>query len=129
MIEVAEDGYYLGLWYLPGHNSDWLACISRKGDDWDLVYRFRYYAPNETFDPFDGNDQKSWYRATLPMEKCSEEKAIEAVSTMQAGLVAMGFMPEGGEPFAAIIRGDGKAFRDVLVTAPFAHLRMETDEE
>lgn len=28
MIDIDPNGYYVALWFVPGHDADWLGCLS-----------------------------------------------------------------------------------------------------
>lgn len=77
MIEIDDDTYILGFWFVPLEkplHGDWMACISKKrGEQFTLKCRFRYYV---TSDPWDGKDQKNWYSGGLKDESLSEEALI-----------------------------------------------------
>lgn len=74
-MNITENDYILGLWFIPFGDSDWLASVKRIGTGkFFIEYRFRYYAFPES-DAFDGRDQKNFYRATA--EGKTEDQVIE----------------------------------------------------
>jgi hypothetical protein len=111
MIEITDDTYVLGLWFVAGDNRDWMGAVTRKrGEEvFEIRYRFRYYA---SLDPFDTNDRKNWYMATLK-PGISEEEVIQNMHMMARVMtLGPGFFPEvdfgivrdyGMEPFAKVL--------------------------
>jgi len=123
MIEFNEDTYCLGIWYLQGHRSDWLAAVTRDGNGpLVLRYRFRRYRDGKAFD---SDDEKSWWQATCP-NGGSEDEIIRVVDGIMNDLIAKGFSV--GEPWRAIVRGGAEVALQQLQQAPFIHLRRVDDE-
>jgi len=125
MIDLNENTYCLGIWYVQGDKKDYLAAVLRQGDDepLKLLYRFRYYAGP---DAWDGNDVKHWYEARVPSDQ-SEDQVVQVVERIIDRLLTKGFATQ--PPWRRVIKGGAKATMDVLKEAPFVHLREEPIDE
>jgi hypothetical protein len=129
IINVHEDGYYLGLWYLEGEQKNFLATVFRNpGEELlRLTYRFRYRKDNRVFD---SADEKSVYRAVVPKEM-SEGRVISALDKMVDGMIASGFCHTRlpwklrDHRFKRIVRGDGHAWYQMLIGLPFVHMKVQ----
>lgn len=124
--DAATLPYIVGVWFIAGHEQDWLANVGRTSpDDPDarLEYRFRYYSGSK--DPFDGSDHKAWYRATIARK--TDDEIIAAMDGMADRLVAVGYALPGEEPWRGIVRGDHGELLRVMSKAPFAHLKYEQE--
>lgn len=75
MLDVRETTYVVGLFNLSYSDGDILAGAFRDSEDapWVFAFRFRYYEPDPSLDPFTDNDLKSAYSATLPDAKTPED--------------------------------------------------------
>ena len=119
---------YLGLWYLEGVGKDFLAVVYRNAaeDFLRLTYRFRYRVDTRIFD---SADEKSVYRAVVPKEK-DERDVIAALDAMIDGMIAAGYcrtrLPWKLRDlrFKRIVRGNGRAWYQMLVGLPFVHIKM-----
>ncbi len=131
------DAYYVGIWFLgsDGEGRDWLGVLHRDLEKkcLRLDYRFRYYAdPDETkgFNPFDADDQKSNWSALIPADK-TEDEAIEIVDGIIDTLVGQGFCGTKlpwkvrGMRHKNLVRGDGKRFKDMLMSLPYVHITTD----
>lgn len=128
LVNVTENGYYVGLWFLAGPERDWLCLVSRDDDgQFRIDYRFRYYADPKDKDPFSGRDQKNAYNA-----KCAgkvEDELIAIVDAIADKLVNNNFcgtrLPWKVREmrYRYLVRGDGHALVRALASAPFAHLK------
>ncbi len=118
-IEIHPDGYYVGLWYLAGRGEDFLACAEKRDEQWLLTYRFRYY---NSADPWDGKDEKNWYRAARPVSEMPEERFRDSVTMTVDLMVLAGYMAPGKKPWVRYTR-DGAQLRDEFFSAPFVHKR------
>lgn len=72
-FEINDETDLAGIWFVdagPTNGFDWLAQVFKQdGGKWEASYRFRYHAeqdPNDPKDPFEDNDEKSWYRLSAP---------------------------------------------------------------
>jgi len=78
--------YLAAVWFVGGSESDWLAWLYRAKADhlWHFDYRFRYYYG--TKDPFDGNDQKNFWRSTDTAGRTEQEQRedIELIAAVIA---------------------------------------------
>lgn len=98
-------------------------------DGFVIDYRFRYYAENDTGDPFDGRDRKNFHRALTP-PGCTEQQAIDSFDGLVGVLQAVNGDPENGgidycDLRRSIIRGDGDAFLSHLSGATSVHYMRE----
>jgi hypothetical protein len=81
-IEIKENRYFIGIWFMGDGKSDWMGAAYRDNtdpaDQWNLIYRFRYY---ETKEAWDGKDRKSWYTGTISGKSEAEvERSIHELS-------------------------------------------------
>lgn len=140
MIDIDEDTYYVGIWFLASKlGQDMMAIVFRKAgeDHFRLSYRFRYYADPEEkhgFDPFDDKDTKRFYNATCPPEE-TEDHVIMVVDEMLDELVENNWcgtrLPWKVRTYRHknLCRGNGKAFGELLASLPYTHFRVPTEEE
>lgn len=123
MINLTENTYCLGLWYVQGDGCDWLAAVTREPNEpFVMRYRFRYYVDDKGFD---SDDVKSWWEARFP--DLDENKIIRSIDKSVTDLQRGGFAI--GEPWRAIVRGSSEAAMDALKTAPFVHLQVAEHED
>jgi hypothetical protein len=75
---ITIDENSVAIWYIHlDENTDWLAGLSLKGAELELLYRFRYYDANDPDnEPFSGKDRKSWTRVTI---KETKEEALNKI--------------------------------------------------
>jgi len=133
IINVTQDGYYVGIWFLAGPGRDWMAVVDRDPDTghFRMISRFRYYNdPDEEkgFDPF-ADDRKNGLSADF-MDK-TEKECIDIVDGM------VDLMVNGGwcgtrlpwkvreKRHKNLIQGDGEKFRRILVGLPYAHITTD----
>jgi hypothetical protein len=126
---VDDDGYYVGIWFLVGRKQDFMATLYRDAaGTLQLDHRFRYYAPGNSSDPFDGRDLKSIYSAAMPDK--TEDEAIAIVDKMLDTLVKEGYcgtrlpwkLPKLRHRI--LVRGNGEAFKRAILKLPFVHLKI-----
>lgn len=143
MIDIDEHGAYFGLWYLAGDGRDWMAALYKRPKDapgFLITYRLRTYAEpvHAGTDPFDGLDHKEWSDEALAPEQ-TEADAIRYLDRTMANLRARWGAERG--PVSRLFKrehkikpwrrlnidpsGDYKAFHRLLITAPFAHMKVE----
>lgn len=128
IVDLREDGYYVGAWFLAGPERDWLGVLHR-GTDGILVldFRYRYYGDPTSRDPFDGKDDKSVYTASYAGK--TEEEAIAITDGLVDELIRNGWcgtrLPWRVRKLRhrLIVRGDGRAFMRATASAPFAHFK------
>ncbi len=128
IVDINDDGYYVGAWFLAGHRKDFLAVLHRDPvGTLQLDYRFRYYAPEDgRRDPFDGRDEKSIYSATVPDK--TEDEAI--LDELVDGLVRENFCGTRlpwkvrKRRHRVIVRGSGKTFKQAVLSLPFVHVKI-----
>lgn len=126
-VDVTDANQYLGIWFLAGSGQDWLCIVHRpKGElVWTFDYRFRYYAdPGELngFDPFDGQDRKSWWKGQGRGK--TDAEIIEICDSTMARLVAKGYTRgTDAKPWRRVVKDRSfEAFLAILKAAPFMHL-------
>jgi hypothetical protein len=74
-IELTENT--IGVWAVSlDSDSDYLAALWRDGENYVMVYRFRYYVDDKTFD---SKDKKNWYRCEVQADRTTEDKVIEVM--------------------------------------------------
>jgi hypothetical protein len=114
------DDNTLGIWFVQVRDdADWLASVRRseKGGH-DLEYRFRYYG-EDSADPFDGKDEKSWYGGHS--DKFTDEQAIASLRTAAESLSEV----SGGQLYECL-RGERTAreFFEEFRKLPFVHEKV-----
>lgn len=116
MIDLNENTYCLGLWYLEGDGKDWLAAVTRDGDGpMTLRYRFRYYVDDKAFD---SNDRKNWYKATCPPH-LTEDEIVASIDALVSKMVSEGMR----KPWRRVVRGGAEKTMTALRAAPFVHIQ------
>ena len=125
MIKLDEKT--VGVWFLnTTETQDWLCTIREIEPDakYEIVYRFRYYADNGSRDPFDGSDQKNWYKGA---GKMTRHYAISSMRFMMEQLKAAGAV---GDPYELLMEnGDVEAFFREFQKAPFVFAKQISKEE
>jgi hypothetical protein len=128
IVDLRDDGYYVGAWFLAGPERDWFGVLQR--DDVGtlrLDFRYRYYGDSTSRDPFDGKDDKSVYTASYAGK--TEEEAIKITDALVAELVRNGWcgtrLPWKVQKlrYRMIVRGDGRTFAKAMAAAPFTHYK------
>lgn len=125
-MEIDENDYILAMWFHAIPEGDALytlvtdasARAVAAGDTvhWRLHYRFRYYSPDGTPDPFDGRDRKSHHVLT-----CDATAADVAASVRRSITTAMQ-INGWAEPVDEVdVHGDAQAMFAALRTRPWAH--------
>lgn len=130
MIDVDEDSYYLGAWFLSGKERDWLCVIYRVAGaaEFTIQHRFRYYVDDKAHD---SDDIKNWYDGSLPVD-FSEDKIIGIIDGMVDRMVAKNFCGTrlpwkiAKRKWRYIARCDGKTFARAYLKAPFVHAKKAT---
>jgi hypothetical protein len=107
------------LWFVDWDAGNWLAALLRQeGEDWQIIYRFRYNGPNPGGkDPFEADDRKSWY-ALSGDDKERGEIAVDAV----AEAVRKKYGAEKVQK--TVVNGDGIEAYQALAKMPWAHLQF-----
>ncbi len=99
-----DDESTVGAWFVHFHKDarkDWTLGVTREGGSFIIQYRWRYYHVDNSTDPWDGKDRKSWYRlvsdksvtrdqviedarniAMVVMTKCGGERMFECVRSL-----------------------------------------------
>ena len=85
MITFIEGSYYLGFWFVPGVDKDWLGAIWRQRRLWTFRSYVRPHSP-ESPKPFDDQDTKSGVYFQLDADSKTEEEIIQDVAVV-AGLI------------------------------------------
>jgi hypothetical protein len=128
-MSIPVDDTLMAIYYLSGHEQDWMAGISRDGDDQIVLrYRFRYYDPKHPHnDAFSGHDRKNWYEVR---SKAPLESALASLQGVMDELQKSGYVPKGGLA-CKLVRGSmtTEKFYEEFSKLPFVHTReMSTDE-
>jgi len=121
-IEIDES--IVGIWYaaLDG-KSDFLMSVNTTDEGWKIIYRFRYYHSD---DPFDQEDVKNWFSATVSNKNISEMGMIKSTNKLFALL-----KDKAKGPCTVLLRGEGtfEQFMDEFLELPFVHQKVFTKEE
>jgi hypothetical protein len=68
-VGILFDEKIVGVWFLStiSDHQDWMAAVREIEPDkkYELTYRFRYYTGDQTKNPFDDGDRKSWYKGQV----------------------------------------------------------------
>ncbi len=115
IFTFTDNTYCLGIWFCEREDCDWLAAVTREGDEpLQLTYRIRYYADDKHFN---SDDEKSAW--TVNLESLSEEDIIKVVDGMVDALLDQGF----SDLWKRIVRGDSAKALETLKMAPFTKVR------
>jgi hypothetical protein len=119
-IEYKDGRYFIAQIFIPGNGMDFLGTAYRdEGKDWELVYRFRYYASD---DPHDERDEKKWFRAIVPQTK-TEEEVSTILDAMAAELVSRGFLAFGTKVSRVELRtANAEENAMKIVKQPYSHI-------
>lgn len=118
-MNVKEDDYLLGIWFVGWGTGDWMATAKRTKDmGFEIEYRFRYY---EGPDPWDGKDSKNWYKAATP--ETDEEKVIAAMDGVW-GIIAN--RPDKEITDRILIRGGSEKFIKAIQGKSWFHIKTES---
>lgn len=121
-IDVTPEDYVVGVWFVGGPRTDWLAVVVEKEGTLYGAYRHRYYDPEDPEnDAFSGKDLKHHYDL-VPIPDCPEarEKIVAAMNLIQSvggrvlGTRTQSARFEGGSMDEVI---------DWLKEQPFAHMK------
>jgi hypothetical protein len=127
-MSIPLDDTLMAIYYLSGHEQDWMAGLSRDGDQIVLRYRFRYYDAKEPHnDAFSGKDRKNWYEVR---SKAPLESALASLQGVMDGLQKSGYVPKGGLA-CKLVRGSmtTEKFVDEFKKLPFVHAKEMSKEE
>lgn len=124
-MSINFDDTLQAIYFLSGHDQDWMAGINRAPDGTlTLNYRFRYYDPADPGnDAHSGKDRKSWTSMSSGPGAPLQE-SLDAMQKIMSTLEAAGYKPKDGIS-CTLIRGSMttdqmyEAFRKL----PFAHAR------
>lgn len=117
-MEIKEDDYVLGVWFLSWGTADWMAtAIRNENGGFNIEYRFRYYAG--TNDPFDGEDKKSWYKAST--DDKDEVKLIAKLTLIME--MMENARPEKCKGEMVLIRGGSKEFMEAIKDKDWANVK------
>lgn len=118
MIKFSEDT--IGVWYVQIPEGDWLASIFKEDGKPCLVYRFRYYVDDKSFD---SDDEKNWYKMEPKDGDADLDKLIET-TRMVAGLTAA---RADSEVYELMMKDfdDSSAFFKEFQKAPFVSIQEE----
>ncbi len=120
MMEL--DQKIVGVWFMrTAQSQDWVCAVREIEPDrkYEIVCLFRYHAAEESSDPFDGKDTKSWYKATGSGTRAYVIAAVRMVAHImfEAGALE--------EPYELLNEGDFEAFKKKFFDAPFVFARMK----
>ncbi len=124
MIEIKDDIYTLGIWFVHWNGADWMLSIQRpkEGGPWKGSYRFRYH---NSPDPFDFTDTKNWYGFQVPPE--TTEDVIISTANRMAAFIALA---RNGTMDRTLIQGCGlEIFQEKANGKEWFHMRAATAEE
>lgn len=116
------DEKVVGLWYVEiAPKVNWMAVIRELEPDqeYELVYRFRYYKDDKAFD---SEDLRSWYRGVLTGTRhYVVESFRSAARLIESNAI--------GKLFEVMNEGDYKDFMRRFQNQPFAWVRQVSNEE
>lgn len=119
-MTVAINEKTVGIWIAPleeGNITLHLGYI--EGDNYEIIFRIRWYAEKQSLDPFDGSDKKSaWLISTNDK---SREQAIERARCLIKGMIR-----DGRKPIELLNNGTLEEFVFKLAEQKqFIHMRTE----
>lgn len=128
-FEIRDDTEIAGLWFMcagPTEKFDWLCQVyKQKGGNWEFLYRFRYHKGDQTKDPFNDEDEKSWTRGgAQDGSDQSKKELVEAIQKIARVLEAA----SGGQLDETLDVGTGyKDLMAVMKSKPWAHMKSAVD--
>lgn len=123
-MSIHFDENMLAIWFMtlePGRQ-DWMAAMSREGERFKLVYRFRYHQQGvDDTDPFKTKDEKSWYSA-ISAPGQTKDAMIEGTRGIVKKMEEM-----SGQRCDELIRGESESlddFMDRMLGYEWAHVKI-----
>lgn len=116
-----KNRHWLAIWFLSAPDQDFMGTLYRDPDSekdvYTFEYRLRFYNPTST-NPFDGKDEKIWYKMYL--RGASSQEVVNKIATPLAE-VAQSY----GEPLNYLyVDGDNMKAMQLLAQQPWAHLKV-----
>jgi hypothetical protein len=131
-MSINFDESIRAVYYLSGHQQDWLAGLNEEADgSITMQYRFRYYDPKQPHnDAFSGQDTKRWFTAHGKPGIPTLADALVACQKLMDELQAAGYVPKGG-CVCKLVRGTmtQEQMMAEFSKLPFVHKRDATPEE
>lgn len=124
MINTSEVRHFACVWFVPGDGFDFMGMLYQKHDaSWEMCYLFRYYARTGSVDPFEGDDEKSWYLVKFKVgTKVPEmEASMDEVIAKALGLTGLRRL----KVEKVEVRGDASKFVEVMSKQSWAHMKFE----
>lgn len=131
-MSIPFDDSIRAVYYLSGHQQDWLAGLNEEPDGTvTMRYRFRYYDPKHPHnDAFSGQDEKRWFTAHGRPGSPTLAEALVQCQKLTDELQAAGYVPKGGS-VCKLVRGSmtQEQMMQEFGKLPFVHQRGATPEE
>ena len=114
-MELKENDYIVGVWFLHNEISDIMITLIKREEKWLLSVRLRFYRDDKVWG---SEDKKKFF--TLPVPSClTEEKVIEDVKILaEAAEREFNYKIEYLE-----IKGDFNKFMFLMAEQPWAHIK------
>lgn len=125
IFELTETTYVDVIWFCAWEDTDWMAILSKPTADgkWTLVYRFRYYTPDESVDKvWESNDRKSVYRLQTDATEAKRAK-LEATTDALVEQMASIHAPQS-RASKLLVRGNAQRAIELLNVQDWAHMKI-----
>ncbi len=119
-MSIVLSEHTLGIWFVSlGKESDWLGSVWKTDEGYEVVYRFRYYVDDKTFD---SEDTKHWYSTKISKDNADDDKVIKTMRDMAEMLWAA----SGGKRYELMMgRGGVEEFMVEYEKLPFVSMKHE----
>lgn len=114
-MEINEKTYILGYWFASDGENNWYMMVKKGKKQWEGQYTFRYHRSD---DPHSGEDEKSIYNFTAPLEE-SEESVIQKIEELFS-IIKLKFN-DYHDSF--LVQGNGLKFMEIAKTKHYLHLK------
>lgn len=117
----------LAIWYclLSPEVADYMGGLSRRPDGYTYTWRMRYY---NSLDPWDENDEKTWYSILIPSREGDAEEVVDKIRELIAISLATSrkFAYPNPGPVYELVRGNKSfdEFTKEFMNAPFVHKKV-----
>ena len=118
---IIMDESIRGIWFctlIPGEQDFLLSLRNTAEEQYEIIYRFRYYNSD---DPFDEKDKKSWYSGTIKGR--NEKEVIAKIHEVFPFIIAA----SDADDFTELLRGDQSLdeFMEKFMEQDFVHAKQE----
>lgn len=134
-LQLQDNDYILGIWFSESKNFGNIMVIMKKGDNdktWEGHVRIRYYS-SKSSDPFNGEDEKSFYG--ISFKDAIESEMIEKIEEFIKNFTCndlFGELKSLDHPFISdrvIVQGNLDIMMDKVKDKDWFHLKKLNDKE